>query len=207
MVQVQAEMGYQRKRSIQTHSGRMVDPFHIVKDDVVLNDIAHALANKCRYNGHSNRFYSVAEHSVYISRIIWRMTGDKQKTLAALFHDAGEYVFPDIPAPYKPYFVGFKEWENKALQVIFKRLEIDWPPDPLIKTVDLSFCYLVERHKVFSYRTKWDCVDESKLIEVPNMFINFFEPKQAKGYFLSTYEALLNNRHEFYTEVQNAECN
>jgi len=52
---------------IQTYTGK---PFWILEphaDDIDIVDIAHALSMLCRYNGHTKRFYSVAEHCYLLS--------------------------------------------------------------------------------------------------------------------------------------------
>src|ERR1035437_8999101 len=51
---------------IQTYSGRRFCPLSPNPDAIVLQDIAHSLAMQCRFNGHCKKFYSVAQHSVYV---------------------------------------------------------------------------------------------------------------------------------------------
>jgi len=45
-----------------TFSGKHFWPLDPKPEDINLQDIIHALSNICRFNGHTNRFYSVAEH-------------------------------------------------------------------------------------------------------------------------------------------------
>lgn len=52
---------------IQTYSGRQFDIAAPTPEMVDLEDIAHSLAMQCRYNGHCQHFYSVAEHSGYVA--------------------------------------------------------------------------------------------------------------------------------------------
>lgn len=69
-------------------------------------NVAHGLALTCRYGGHVPRFYSVAQHSVLVTRLC----ADKFWPWA-LFHDAGEFVLPDVPRPAKamlPDYVGLE---------------------------------------------------------------------------------------------------
>ena len=68
---------------IETWSGRKFHPWAGNPDEVNLDDIAHAISLQCRFNGHVNHFYSVAEHSVLMSRLL----PDELK-FAGLLHDA-----------------------------------------------------------------------------------------------------------------------
>src|SRR4051812_31750950 len=89
---------------IQTYSGTEFWPLSPKAADVKLIDIAHALSNKCRFAGHCREFYSVAQHSVLVSRQL----PDEFK-LWGLLHDAGEAYFADIPNPIKIQYTLFDE--------------------------------------------------------------------------------------------------
>lgn len=78
-------------------------------DVVTLEDIAHATSNICRFGGHVRRFYSVAEHSVLVSRIVEacerKVPGEEVRSArlrVALLHDAHEAYIWDAPSPLKP---------------------------------------------------------------------------------------------------------
>ncbi|MGZ4252327.1 MAG: hypothetical protein ACXVR2_03560 [Solirubrobacteraceae bacterium] len=55
---------------LQTVSGRWVNPFDPDPAQLDAGDIARALANQCRFGGHSRVFYSVAQHCVIVSRVV-----------------------------------------------------------------------------------------------------------------------------------------
>lgn len=83
------------KNCILTHTRRWVDPTAMAAADIDIRDIAHALAMKCRYSGHCPGFYSVAQHSVIVSRLC------EKNPLAGLLHDAHEAYLADIATPVK----------------------------------------------------------------------------------------------------------
>lgn len=84
---------------IQTFTGRQFWPLEPDPADVVIEDIAHHLARKCRFNGATRRFYSVAQHSVLVAEsLVGRGVGVQ---LLGLLHDAAEAYLPDVARPYK----------------------------------------------------------------------------------------------------------
>lgn len=81
---------------IQTFTGRAFWPLRPRAEDVRIEDIAHALAMKCRFGGMTRQFYSVAQHSVLVSRIV-----PPADALWGLLHDAAEAYLPDVCRPIK----------------------------------------------------------------------------------------------------------
>mgnify|MGYP001585328323 FL=1 len=55
---------------IQTISGKKVWPFSLELEDIDIGDIAHSLSMQCRFNGQITKFYSVAEHCYFASKMI-----------------------------------------------------------------------------------------------------------------------------------------
>jgi hypothetical protein len=88
--------------NIETASGQRYSFEDPQPETILLEDIAHALSNVCRFAGHIRRFNSVAEHSVLVSRIVEAQTGDAYWTAVALLHDAHEAYIWDAPSPVKP---------------------------------------------------------------------------------------------------------
>lgn len=54
---------------MQTYGGMKFWPLDPDPDRIIIEDIAHALSNICRYGGHARKFYSVAEHSIHVSNV------------------------------------------------------------------------------------------------------------------------------------------
>ena len=81
---------------IQTYGGRIVDLLTPNPETIDIEDIAHALARICRYTGHTAGHYSVAQHSVLVSRHL-----PPELAFDGLMHDAAEAYVHDVSAPLK----------------------------------------------------------------------------------------------------------
>jgi len=79
-----------------TVSGKLIDLWHPDKDLIDIDDIAHGLANNCRWNGHSQMFWSVAQHCCMMYDI-----APEGKKMTFLMHDAEEAYWGDIIKPIK----------------------------------------------------------------------------------------------------------
>ena len=144
---------------IQSYTGRAVTPLAIEPGQICVEDIAHALANKCRYTGHVPRFDSVAEHSVKGAEVFVRL-GRRDLALAFLFHDAAEAYLPDIASPIKgSFFVrladgdmhAFAELEGYVLRRVAQALGLhDASPfdDPAVRDMDIRVL-LAEKQVLF----------------------------------------------------------
>jgi hypothetical protein len=85
---------------IRTYTGEYVNLEDPQIDTINLMDIAHALANIGRFTGHTEEFYSVAQHSVLAADMAERMYG-VEEAKALLFHDAHEAYLGDVASPLK----------------------------------------------------------------------------------------------------------
>lgn len=84
-------------------SGRRLDLLDPTPVDIEIEDIAHGLAFVARWNGQTRGDwpYSVAEHSLLVEQIFGRSETSARWRLAALLHDAPEYVIGDMISPVK----------------------------------------------------------------------------------------------------------
>jgi 5'-deoxynucleotidase YfbR-like HD superfamily hydrolase len=86
-------------------SGRRLDLLDPTPMDIEIEDIAHGLSFVARWNGqtHGDFPYSVAEHSLLVERLFTRLypKSTAKDRLAALLHDAPEYVIGDMISPVK----------------------------------------------------------------------------------------------------------
>jgi 5'-deoxynucleotidase YfbR-like HD superfamily hydrolase len=107
-------------------SGRRLDLLDPTPMDVEIGDIAHGLAFVARWNGQTlgDYAYSVAEHSLLVEQIYSRLTSrpDPKWQLAALLHDAPEYVIGDMISPVKSAVgPGYDELDKRLTSAIHIR--------------------------------------------------------------------------------------
>lgn len=110
---------------IVTASGREVDLACPMLDDLVIEDVAHSLSLTNRFNGHTVRPYSVAEHSLLVCEIAERALGLNVFELAfALMHDAHEAYTGDQPTPAKAVIgSGWRAFELRLQHLISMRFK------------------------------------------------------------------------------------
>lgn len=116
---------------IQTHSGEAFYPLAPNPTHINIHDIAHALSMKCRFGGHCTRFYSVAEHSVIVSRYV-----APENALWGLLHDASEAYLADVPRPVKPYLPGYTELEAAVQGAVCARFGLPFEEPEDVRRID-----------------------------------------------------------------------
>jgi 5'-deoxynucleotidase YfbR-like HD superfamily hydrolase len=102
-------------------SGRRLDLIDPSPLDVEIADIAHGLARVARWNGQTRgpEIFSVAQHSLLVDAIFSAGAphAGRGERLAALLHDAPEYVIGDMISPFKAAIGGdYKSVERRLLQ-------------------------------------------------------------------------------------------
>jgi 5'-deoxynucleotidase YfbR-like HD superfamily hydrolase len=131
-------------------SGRRLDLLDPSALDIEVADIAHGLARVARWNGQTEGayIYSVAQHSLLVETIAReRARLDRRERLAALLHDAPEYVIGDMISPFKAVIGdAYKAVEARLLAAIHVRfgLPAALPAEliALIKAADRAAAYL-----------------------------------------------------------------
>lgn len=125
---------------VQTYTGRKLDLLAPTADMIHLRDIAHALANLCRFTGHTKRFYSVAEHSLWVSQRV-----PAEHALAGLLHDATEAYLGDVSSPLKALLPDYKLMEQRLWHVIADKFGVPRNLPASVKEQDL--CALVTERR------------------------------------------------------------
>lgn len=107
-------------------SGRRLDLLDPSPLDVEIADIALGLARVARWNGQTvgKHAFSVAEHSLLVEDLFGRLNADTERRwrLAALLHDAPEYVIGDMISPFKAVLGGdYKAVEHRVQEAVHLR--------------------------------------------------------------------------------------
>jgi len=112
-------------------SGRRLDLLDPSPLDIEIADIAHGLARVARWNGQTRgaHIFSVAQHTLLVEAVMRKQLPriDARYRLAALLHDAPEYVIGDMISPFKAVLGGdYKAVEERLLSAIHVRFGL--PP-------------------------------------------------------------------------------
>lgn len=187
-------MTKQTKNSISTLSGQFFDPLNPEDYTYNIDEIATALSNLCRYTGHVNSFYSVAEHSVLVSRSV-----PDTHRLAALLHDASEAYLGDMARPVKQLFPRYKQLEESCQKEIFKQFNLDWPMHESIHEADMRV-YWQERQEIANVGLR-DNIWAQKFRAARKVEAQGMSPKMARRMFMSEYNKL-TKEHNVRETVQ-----
>ncbi len=131
-------------------SGRRLDLLDPSPLDIEIEDIAHGLARVARWNGQTSgdHAFSVAQHCVLVEAIFAHRNkaAPKAERLAALLHDAPEYVIGDMISPFKAALsMDYKAFEHRLMAAIHVRFGL-----PPAATADLEL-RIKEADKMAAY--------------------------------------------------------
>lgn len=176
----------------QTYTGQISYPLEPEREQVIsIEDIAHALAFQCRYNGHCKHFYSVAEHSVFVAREAFRRTNSYEIAMKGLLHDATEAYLGDMPRPIKALIPEFKKIEAKWHSKIFAYYGLSEEMPSLIKEIDTQLLYTEALQiMVWPPPQSWYFPDD---IEAINVTVGCISPEEAERSFANHFEHYLKN--------------
>lgn len=186
---------------IQTRSGLKFDPLNPDPASICVEDIAHALSNLCRFTGHASRFYSVAEHSVRVSRRVFSLTGDPTLSLWGLLHDASEAYICDIARPLKqqPEMHAYRDAEANLQAAIARAFELDEAEPEAVRRADLELLGLEATELMQPMHPEWHATAPAGAFPVaPELERDADDlgwlPDRAKRTFLHRYYMLLTVR-------------
>lgn len=172
---------------IETYTGKKLHFLEPQKDEICIEDIAHALANECRFGGHTSRFYSVAEHSILVATIC----SAQDKALEGLLHDASEAYLRDIASPIKQYLDNYKDLEKGLMYAIADHfgLEHGFHESKTIKHADTLALKAEARALLPSKGESWVHLYPTGGEEVHTNF-HCFSPEVAEQAFLGAFKQI-----------------
>lgn len=177
---------------IMLQSGTTFDLSNPCPDSITIEDIAHGLSNICRYAGQCRRFYSVAEHSVLVSRVV------PHECLAGLLHDSAEAFVGDVSSPLKALVPDYRRIEKAVEFAVFQKFGLNWPPSPEIKMADYSVMAREQLELMPNGTNSWLYKMQIKPAEVA---VQALSPRKAKKLFLDRFTELTSvSSKEFNAE-------
>lgn len=160
-------------------------------EDIRILDIAHALSLTCRFGGHCSIFYSVAEHSIILAKILEDEGAEPLTVLAGLLHDAEEAYLPDIPHPIKarmPEAQAIYRTLEKIIDLKFNILDADWTR---IRSLDRRLC-ITEAKALGVWNKHWE--DAGRPLDV-KLFL--WSSDDAKQLFIINFLELSEKCYDY----------
>jgi uncharacterized protein len=182
-------------------SGRRLDLLDPSPFDVEIEDIAHGLAFVARWNGQTRgeHPYSVAEHSLLVEELYGRIVpkAEARWRLAALLHDAPEYVIGDMISPVKAAVgPGYAELDQRLARAVHVRFglpaELPRPVKAQIKRADRISAWLEAVHIAgFALSEANRFFGQPRVDGVGELALRLRPPPEVKREFLARHAALL----------------
>lgn len=181
------------KDCIYTYSKIRVNTLDPNPDDILIEDIAHALSMLTRANGHFPQFFSVAQHSLQCAREAIARHYVPRLCMACLLHDASEAFLSDITRPVKRNMTMYLQIEECWQNSIYLKFVGEIPKGEeqvLLKNIDDACLYYEFKH----------FMGEEMFATAPVMMSNpsyEFQPMQdVEEEFLDVYRELLQQIEE-----------
>ena len=169
---------------IQTYKQKEFWPLDPRPEEVDIEDIAHALSLTCRFGGHCNAFYSVAQHSVFVSELV-----EESDSLVGLLHDATEAYIGDMVRPLKISLPDFSKIEGEIEKIIFQHFGIIDYDKKRLKHADNIALYTEMRDLMGKPPRIWNEA-EKYLPLIPEQRVIPVGPRESEILFLERYKEL-----------------
>jgi 5'-deoxynucleotidase YfbR-like HD superfamily hydrolase len=172
---------------VTTITGRRFWPLDPRVEDVCIEDIAHALAHLCRFNGHVQAFYSVAQHSVLVAQHV-----APEDALQGLLHDASEAYLCDLSRVVKhdANLARYRFYEGRLQGLIYAKYGLPLEEAAAVKAADTT---------LLQDEVRWVALHADQrppYMNGPGFGVQIvpWPPVRAKREFLSLFETLTNGR-------------
>lgn len=168
--------------TIRLAGGTYFDFLNPDGSEYTIEDVAHALSLINRFNGHTDRFYSVAQHSVLASEHVragWEYE--------ALMHDAPEFVVGDMTRPLSELCPDYKALKKRIEASVCRRFEVLYPFPPVIHEIDIRMLRTEQEQLMDAGNDVWGITQGVEPIPVRLMS---WSPEHARKRFLERYHEL-----------------
>jgi hypothetical protein len=175
---------------IITFTGKKVCLGGPSRDSLDIDDIAHALANIPRFNGHLDTRYSVAEHSLFVMKLVRKYTSSIRVLRAALMHDASEAYLGDMSTPLKLMCPDYRTIEKNFEEQLAIKFNYNGLPEEHLQTIKMcdfqalqieAECYHYHLHN----QERWAWADQQ--VPTPQPFSTAEDAGEA---FLQAYDLM-----------------
>lgn len=164
-----------KEGKIVTFTNKVVDLFNPQPESFNIEDIAQGLALQPRFGGQIRTFYSIAQHSVYVSQDL-----RGEQALWGLLHDASEAYIQDLVTPLKYNIPLYREVEGKMMAAIAVAFSL--PEQFLLDLEDKTS--MIKQIDTKQFLWEW------QHLKVGNG-VKGWLPEEAKKRFLARYNDLL----------------
>jgi len=188
--------------------GVAFDPFCPDVGTLSIEGIAHGLAGTFRFGGQSDRWYTVAQHSVAVSL---RVGANPNTSLWGLLHDAAEAPMFDVPRPIKGRLylrepggtmTPFQKIERRILAAVAERFGLAWHglPAAVVEADDREL--MRERRDLFVTEPWWPPFPGVEPYSEPIEYC--WSPQHAEKEFLDRFFELRAERRKKAETTDNA---
>lgn len=174
-----------------TFSGIKFYPLDPRPEEILIEDVAHALSMVCRFGGHTRIFYSVAQHSVLVSSKL----PDELK-FVGLMHDATEAYLGDMIRPLKLEMPEYREVENKLWKIMAEKWGLPEKIPDLVKYHDNCALMTERRDLIAATDYLWGLEKDFPAYEEK---VQCMKPVEAEFLFHELFKKL---NHERSKELQ-----
>ena len=167
---------------VGTNTGNYISLINPNPDEITIEDIATGLSNVCRFNGQLKMWYSVAEHSIHVAKLV-----PKQYKLQALLHDATEAYICDVPTPLKRMLGdAYSLVEERLAGAIGEKFGVNLTDLPAVVN-QADRVMVVSERDAFQYSPRTWGPEYEEALRYPDMHRLYATPAAAREAFLRKF--------------------